>query len=101
MYGSDVTQYLSRYLVFHGGSGSSKDEIKTAVENGVVKMNVDTDTQFAYLCGIRDFVQNKSGYLQTQVGNPEGSDKPNKKVRDLSLFHCITAFACLYPMEID
>jgi len=70
------------FLVFHGGSGSTKEEIKTAVENGVVKMNVDTDTQFAYLAGIRDFVQNKSGYLQTQVGNPEGADKPNKKYYD-------------------
>ncbi|KAL5532095.1 FBA1 [Sanghuangporus sanghuang] len=70
------------FLVFHGGSGSSKEEIKTAVENGVVKMNVDTDTQFAYLQGIRDFVQSKSGYLQTQVGNPEGPDKPNKKYYD-------------------
>ncbi|TCD64274.1 Fructose-bisphosphate aldolase 1, partial [Steccherinum ochraceum] len=59
------------FLVFHGGSGSTKDEIKTAVQNGVVKMNVDTDTQFAYLAGIRDFVQSKAGYLQTQVGNPE------------------------------
>ncbi|OBZ65110.1 Fructose-bisphosphate aldolase 1 [Grifola frondosa] len=72
----------ARYLVFHGGSGSTKEEIKTAVENGVVKMNVDTDTQFAYLVGIRDFVQKKSGYLQTQVGNPEGADKPNKKYYD-------------------
>ncbi|KAI0791160.1 fructose-bisphosphate aldolase [Abortiporus biennis] len=70
------------FLVFHGGSGSTKEEIKTAVENGVVKMNVDTDTQFAYLAGIRDFIQNKSGYLQTQVGNPEGADKPNKKYYD-------------------
>ncbi|KAL5483311.1 FBA1 [Sanghuangporus weigelae] len=70
------------FLVFHGGSGSSKEEIKTAVENGAVKMNVDTDTQFAYLQGIRDFVQSKSGYLQTQVGNPEGPDKPNKKYYD-------------------
>ncbi|KAH9833114.1 uncharacterized protein C8Q71DRAFT_191060 [Rhodofomes roseus] len=70
------------FLVFHGGSGSTKDEIKTAVQNGVVKMNVDTDTQFAYLVGIRDFVQNKSGYLQSQVGNPEGPDKPNKKYYD-------------------
>ncbi|KAI0665439.1 fructose-bisphosphate aldolase [Trametes maxima] len=70
------------FLVFHGGSGSTKDEIKTAVQNGVVKMNVDTDTQWAYLTGIRDFVQNKSGYLQTQVGNPEGADKPNKKYYD-------------------
>ncbi|KAH9939028.1 fructose-bisphosphate aldolase [Epithele typhae] len=70
------------FLVFHGGSGSTKDEIKTAVDNGVVKMNVDTDTQWAYLTGIRDFVQSKSGYLQTQVGNPDGADKPNKKYYD-------------------
>jgi len=70
------------FLVFHGGSGSSKEEIKTAVQNGVVKMNVDTDTQWAYLVGIRDFVQSKSGYLQSQVGNPEGEDKPNKKFYD-------------------
>ncbi|KAI0816048.1 fructose-bisphosphate aldolase [Trametes gibbosa] len=70
------------FLVFHGGSGSTKDEIKTAVQNGVVKMNVDTDTQFAYLAGIRDFVLNKSGYLLSQVGNPEGADKPNKKYYD-------------------
>ncbi|EGO04203.1 hypothetical protein SERLA73DRAFT_173643 [Serpula lacrymans var. lacrymans S7.3] len=70
------------YLVFHGGSGSTKEEIKTAVQNGVVKMNVDTDTQFAYLAGIRDFVTKKKDYLQTQVGNPEGADKPNKKFYD-------------------
>jgi len=70
------------YLVFHGGSGSTKEEIKTAVNNGVVKMNVDTDTQFAYLAGIRDFVNNKKDYLKTQVGNPEGADKPNKKFYD-------------------
>ncbi|KAJ1311141.1 hypothetical protein OPQ81_009642 [Rhizoctonia solani] len=70
------------FLVFHGGSGSTKQEIKTAVESGVVKMNVDTDTQFAYLSGIRDFFKAKEGYIQTQVGNPEGPDKPNKKVYD-------------------
>jgi len=70
------------FLVFHGGSGSTKEEIKTAVQNGVVKMNVDTDTQFAYLVGIRDFVEKKKSYLQTQVGNPEGPDKPNKKFYD-------------------
>ncbi|KAF7984383.1 hypothetical protein HWV62_15435 [Athelia sp. TMB] len=70
------------YLVFHGGSGSEKHEIKTAVESGVVKMNVDTDTQWAYLIGIRDFVQKKHDYIQTQVGNPEGADKPNKKYYD-------------------
>ena len=70
------------YLVFHGGSGSTKDEIAEAVRNGVVKMNVDTDTQFAYLQGIRDFVLNKKDYLMSQVGNPEGADKPNKKQYD-------------------
>ncbi|WWC69722.1 fructose-bisphosphate aldolase 1 [Kwoniella pini CBS 10737] len=70
------------YLVFHGGSGSTKDEIKTAVVNGVVKMNVDTDIQFAYLSGVRDFVLKKADYLKTQVGNPEGADKPNKKQYD-------------------
>ncbi|KAF8164787.1 fructose 1,6-bisphosphate aldolase [Crassisporium funariophilum] len=70
------------YLVFHGGSGSSKEEISTAVSNGVVKMNVDTDTQFAYLIGIRDFVTKKKDYLQKQIGNPEGADKPNKKYYD-------------------
>jgi len=70
------------FLVFHGGSGSTKDEIREAVVNGVVKMNVDTDTQWAYLTGIRDFIQKKKDYLQTQVGNPEGADKPNKKQYD-------------------
>jgi len=70
------------YLVFHGGSGSTKEEIATAVSHGVVKMNVDTDTQFAYLIGIRDFITKKKDYLQTQVGNPDGADKPNKKFYD-------------------
>ncbi|CED82112.1 fructose-bisphosphate aldolase [Phaffia rhodozyma] len=70
------------FLVFHGGSGSTKAEIKEATENGVVKMNVDTDTQFAYLEGIRDFILEKADYLKTQVGNPEGADKPNKKLYD-------------------
>ncbi len=52
------------------------------MSHGVVKMNVDTDTQFAYLIGIRDFCKSKEGYLQSQVGNPEGEDKPNKKYYD-------------------
>lgn len=73
---------LPLFLVFHGGSGSTKEEIQTAVNNGVVKMNVDTDTQFAYLCGIRDFVLKRKDYLGSQVGNPEGADKPNKKFYD-------------------
>ena len=70
------------FLVFHGGSGSSEEEIQTAVKNGVVKMNVDTDTQWAYLEGVRDFVTSNIDYLRTQVGNPEGADKPNKKKYD-------------------
>ncbi|KAF9975147.1 Fructose-bisphosphate aldolase 1 [Actinomortierella ambigua] len=70
------------WFVFHGGSGSTENEIKTAVNNGVVKMNVDTDTQWAYWDGIRQFYKKKEGYLQSQVGNPEGPNKPNKKVYD-------------------
>lgn len=70
------------YLVFHGGSGSSKKEYKDAISYGVVKVNLDTDLQYAYLTGIRDYVLNKKDYLAKQVGNPEGEDKPNKKYFD-------------------
>lgn len=70
------------YLVFHGGSGSSQEEFDTAISNGVVKVNLDTDCQYAYLTGIRDYVLNKKDYLLSQVGNPEGEDKPNKKYFD-------------------
>lgn len=70
------------FLVFHGGSGSSVDEFREAISYGVVKVNLDTDMQWAYLSGIRDYIQSKSGYLQTQVGNPDGDDKPNKKYYD-------------------
>lgn len=70
------------FLVFHGGSGSEKHEIATAVNNGIIKMNIDTDTQYAYLEGIRDFILTKKDYLMSQVGNPEGADKPNKKQYD-------------------
>ena len=73
---------LPVFLVFHGGSGSEKHEIATAVKNGVVKLNVDTDTQWAYLTGHRDFILSKKDYLMTQVGNPDGADKPNKKFYD-------------------
>jgi len=73
---------LPIYLVFHGGSGSTKAEIKTAVENGVVKMNVDTDTQWAYMEGFRDYFLKNQDYVKTQVGNPDGPDKPNKKYYD-------------------
>jgi fructose-bisphosphate aldolase class II len=70
------------FFVFHGGSGSSKAEFKEAISYGVVKVNVDTDMQYAYLTGVRDFVLNKKDYLLKQVGNPDGADKPNKKFFD-------------------
>lgn len=70
------------FFVFHGGSGSSKAEFKEAISYGVVKVNVDTDMQWAYLSGVRDYVLNKKDYLLTQVGNPDGADKPNKKYFD-------------------
>jgi len=70
------------YLVMHGGSGSTEEEIKTAVKNGVVKMNIDTDTQWAYWDGLRAFEKDKHDYLQGQIGNPTGADKPNKKFYD-------------------
>ncbi|OQE28542.1 hypothetical protein PENSTE_c003G02468 [Penicillium steckii] len=70
------------FFVFHGGSGSSKAEYKEAISYGVVKVNVDTDMQYAYLTGVRDYVLNKKDYLMTTVGNPDGADKPNKKFFD-------------------
>jgi len=70
------------FFVFHGGSGSEKKDIDNAVSYGVVKMNVDTDTQWAYWEGIMNFYKSKSGYLQGQIGNPEGADKPNKNYYD-------------------
>ncbi|KAF2033671.1 hypothetical protein EK21DRAFT_108800 [Setomelanomma holmii] len=70
------------FLVFHGGSGSSVEDFQQAISYGVVKVNLDTDMQWAYLSGIRDFIQSKHDYLQTQVGNPDGEDKPNKKYYD-------------------
>jgi fructose-bisphosphate aldolase class II len=70
------------FLVMHGGSGSTKEEIATAVAGGVVKMNVDTDTQWSYWEGLKNFYEAKKGYLQAQIGNPDGADKPNKKFYD-------------------
>jgi fructose-bisphosphate aldolase, class II len=69
-------------FVFHGGSGSSQQEIREAIEYGAIKMNIDTDMQWAYWDGIRNFYESKKGYLQSQIGNPDGDDKPNKKFYD-------------------
>lgn len=69
-------------FVFHGGSGSSLEEIREAIDYGVIKMNIDTDLQFAYTEGIRDYMGERADYLKTQIGNPEGDDKPNKKFYD-------------------
>ena len=66
-------------FVFHGGSGSSQEEIREAVSYGVVKMNIDTDTQWAFLRPIKKYMDDKAAYLKSQLGNPEGPDKPNKK----------------------
>jgi fructose-bisphosphate aldolase class II len=69
-------------FVFHGGSGSTIEEIREAIDYGVIKMNIDTDLQFAYTEGIRDFMVNNIDYLRSQIGNPEGEEKPNKKFYD-------------------
>ena len=69
-------------FVFHGGSGSELQDIKNAVSYGVVKMNIDTDTQWAFWDGVRAYELKNRAYLQGQIGNPEGDDKPNKKYYD-------------------
>lgn len=69
-------------FVFHGGSGSTLEEIREAIGYGVIKMNIDTDLQFAFTEGVRDYVVDKIDYLKTQIGNPEGDDQPNKKHYD-------------------
>ncbi len=69
-------------FVFHGGSGSSLEEIREAIDYGVVKMNIDTDTQWAFWDGVRQYEKYYHDYLQGQIGNPEGEDKPNKKYYD-------------------
>ncbi len=66
-------------FVFHGGSGSSQAEIREAVSYGVIKMNIDTDTQWAFTHPIKSYMDEKSAYLKSQLGNPEGADAPNKK----------------------
>jgi fructose-bisphosphate aldolase class II len=69
-------------FVFHGGSGSSLEEIREAISYGVVKMNIDTDMQFAFTEGVRDYIDSKIAYLRTQIGNPDGEEEPNKKFYD-------------------
>lgn len=68
--------------VFHGGSGCSQEEIREGISYGVIKMNIDTDTQWAFWNGVREYYQEKESYLQSQIGNPDGEDKPNKKFYD-------------------
>ncbi len=69
-------------FVFHGGSGSSQEEIREAISYGAIKMNIDTDMQWAFWEGIKDYYQSKEAYLQNQIGNPDGDDSPNKKYYD-------------------
>ena len=69
-------------FVFHGGSGSSFEEIREAIGYGVIKMNIDTDMQYAYMSGVRDYFSKNNDYLQSQIGNPKGGDVPNKKYYD-------------------
>ena len=69
-------------FVFHGGSGSTVEEIREAIGYGVIKMNIDTDLQFAYTEGVRDYIIGNIEYLKTQIGNPEGEESPNKKYYD-------------------
>jgi fructose-bisphosphate aldolase class II len=69
-------------FVFHGGSGSTQEEIREAISYGAIKMNIDTDMQWAFWEGIKDYYVSKEGYLQSQIGNPEGEESPNKKYYD-------------------
>jgi len=69
-------------FVFHGGSGSELSDIRESINYGVVKMNIDTDTQWAFWDGVREYVAKNHDYLQGQIGNPEGEEKPNKKYYD-------------------
>lgn len=69
-------------FVFHGGSGSSEAEIAEAIGYGVIKMNIDTDTQWAAWVGVKDYYEKNKAYMQGQIGNPDGEDKPNKNYYD-------------------
>jgi fructose-bisphosphate aldolase class II len=78
----NLTEEKPINFVFHGGSGSSQEEIREAISYGAIKMNIDTDLQWAFWEGIKDYYKSKEGYLQSQIGNPEGEDSPNKKCYD-------------------
>lgn len=87
----DSQEYISKELstkpnpvnfVFHGGSGSTKEEIREAIEYGVIKMNIDTDMQWAFWDGVKEYNTKNSAYLQAQIGNPDGDEKPNKSFYD-------------------
>ncbi len=69
-------------FVFHGGSGSTLEEIREAISYGAIKMNIDTDLQWAFWDGVHTYYREKKDYLQSQIGNPEGEDVPNKKIYD-------------------
>ncbi|MCA1756043.1 MAG: class II fructose-bisphosphate aldolase [Bacteroidales bacterium] len=69
-------------FVFHGGSGSEKHQIKEAITYGAIKMNLDTDMQWAFWLGVKGYTEEFNDYLQAQIGNPDGDDKPNKKYYD-------------------
>jgi len=69
-------------FVFHGGSGSTEAEIQEAIGYGVIKMNIDTDMQYAFMSGVRDYMGEKEAYIKSQIGSPDGADSPNKKHYD-------------------
>ena len=69
-------------FVFHGGSGSTEAEIQEAIGYGVIKMNIDTDMQYAFTTGVRDYMEEKAAYLKSQIGSPDGPESPNKKYYD-------------------
>src|SRR5690606_33430818 len=86
-------------FVFHGGSGSSVEDIREAISYGVIKMNLDTDLQFAFTAGARDYISNTIDYLKTQIGNPEGGDLPNKKYYDPRIWLRDAEQSCVKRLE--
>ena len=86
-------------FVFHGGSGSSAAEIEEAISYGVIKMNIDTDTQWATWKGVMEYYKNNEEYLQGQIGNPDGDDKPNKKYYDPRVWQRAGQFEMITRLE--